>query len=129
MHYQCRYDRRLDIVEAVTHGLADLTGLRQMLEEIVALCARERTANILVDHSGLNPMPLSMDDIKTLSGLCIAMANTLRGRKCAHVVSGDLQYGLVRAWEIMNDCNGFDDFETRLFLNRNDAVAWLQDGR
>jgi hypothetical protein len=36
---------------------------------------------------------------------------------CAHVVAKDIQFGLVRAWEIMIELAGVTDLRTMVFRN------------
>ncbi len=99
--------------------MADITALIEMLHRIAELCGQEKSANILVDHSELDASHLTMNNIDTLSRITVSLKDTFRKRKCAHVVAEDLQFGLVRAWEIMVEIKGFTDMETRLFKNRD----------
>ena len=80
----------------------------------------------MVDHSKLDARPLTMDDISTISHHVVFANNILKSRKCAHVVVKDIQFGLVRAWEIMIELAGVTDFYTRTFRNTTDAIEWIK---
>lgn len=99
-----------------------------MVRCIAELCAQEYSANILVDHSELDASPLSMEQIQRLAALVVSLKDDFEGRKCAHVAVKDIQFGLVRAWEIMVELNGFSNFDfiKMVFRNRTDAIKWFQ---
>jgi hypothetical protein len=128
MRYECSYDSDLDIVQAVTSGEASLQELTDMNHNIAEVCTREKTANILVDHSRLDARLLSMSDVRDLSSTTVSEKDIFQKRKCAHVVSEDLQYGLVRAWQIMVEVNGFNNLDLMVFKNRDDAIEWITGG-
>jgi hypothetical protein len=128
MDYEFTYNPNLDAVEVATHGLADLDGLKEMNHRIAEACERERSASILVDHSDLDVSRLSMSDVEALSRTAASFKHVFGNRKCAHVVSKDSQYGLVRAWEIMVDLKGLDEVDARTFRDRDEAVGWLESG-
>ena len=128
MEYQCMYNPELDTVEGATHGKADAAQFLEMLNQVVALCGREKTANILLDHSDLDAGTLTMENIETLGRQAASKKDICMVRKCAQVVTNDLQYGLVRAWQIMVEMYDLTELETRLFKNRDEAVAWINEG-
>ena len=128
MRYECRYNPKLNVVEAVTHGSADVVRLLEMLHRITEHCRREASADILVDHSDLNAGSLTMENVETLGRTAASLNDVYRYRRCAHVVTSDLQFGLVRAWEIFVAMYDLTELETRLFKNRDEAVEWLEAG-
>jgi hypothetical protein len=128
MRYECIYNPELNAVEAVTHGSADVTRLLEMLRCISELCRQQERANILVDHSDLDAGSLTMENIETLGRRAASLKDILRLRRCAHVVTSDLQFGLVRAWEIIVAMYDLSELETRLFKNRDQAVEWIKAG-
>jgi len=125
VEYECIYNPDLNAVEASTHGMADPTVLIAMVHRIAALCGQHASANVLVDHSDIDATPLTMRDVETLSRTTVA-CETFQGRKCAHLVARDLQFGLVRAWETMIEIHGLTELETGLFTDRTEAIAWVK---
>ena len=128
MRYECIYNSELNAVEAVTHGPADVTQLLGMLHRITELCRQQARANILVDHSDLDAGSLTMESIETLGRKAVSLKDILGSRRCAHVVASDLQFGLVRAWEIIVSMYDLSELETRLFKNRDQAIEWIKAG-
>jgi hypothetical protein len=126
MKYECVYNPNLNIVEVRTSGVADMTTMIEIVHRIAEICEREKSANILVDHSELDGSLLSMGDIETLSRTSASLRDVFKTRKCAHVVAEDYQFGLVRAWQTMVEINGLTDVEARLFKSRNEAVDWVK---
>ena len=126
MKYECSYNADLNAIESVTHGQADLTGLIDMLRCILDRCSRNETADIIVDHSNLDAGPLTMKDLSEIIGHVANANDLLMARKCAHVVATDLQFGLVRAWEIMVELAGVTDFDTMVFRSKTDAIEWIK---
>jgi hypothetical protein len=128
MTYECIYNPKLNTIEAATHGMADMTALLEMLHRIAELCRQEQNAKILIDHSDLDASLLTMKNIESISLSTVSFKDIFMKRKCAHVVAKDLQFGLVRAWEIIIAMNDFTEIETKLFRNIDDAVVWLNAG-
>jgi hypothetical protein len=125
MIYDCSYDPGRNVIEVVTQGKASGAELREMAQYIAGLGGRHPSANLLIDHSNLDAGSLTMDAVGSLSNTTASLKDTFKARKIAHVVNGDLQYGLVRAWEIMLENAGAADIETRVFRSRTAAVAWI----
>ncbi len=126
MRFQCNYNAVLNIIESDTHGLANKNELIDMLRCILDLCIQHDTAHILIDHSDLDAGPITMDDISGLSSIAMTGKDMLKPRKCAHIVAKDVQFGLVRAWEIMTDIADNSNFQTMVFRNKKAAVEWLK---
>ena len=126
MQYECSYNADLNTIETVTHGLASLTGLIDMLHCILDLCSQNGTADIIVDHSNLDARPLTLKDLSEIVGHVANANDILKKRKCAHIVAKNIQFGLVRAWEIMIELEGVTDFRTMVFRNKADAIEWIK---
>ncbi|HKI82719.1 MAG TPA: hypothetical protein VKA63_00160 [Candidatus Krumholzibacteria bacterium] len=122
----CNYEfnPNSDTIQVTTTGAAEIEELVEMVRTIAKLCGEYPSANILVDHSSLNAGPVTMDEVRTLSGVTVSFKGIMGSRKCAHVVKDDLQYGLVRAWEMMVEVNGYPELETRAFRQLEDAISW-----
>lgn len=128
MRFECIFNPELNTVEGATHGKADVDKFLEMLNRVLSLCRQEETANIIVDHSDLDAGSLTMANIETLGRKAASKKDICKVRKCAHVVTNDLQFGLVRAWEIFVAMYELSDLETQVFKNRDDAAEWIKTG-
>lgn len=126
MQYECAYNLRLNTIEVATHGLADIADLLEMVAQLAELCRQQESANVFVDHSELDASSLGMENIQAISNACVSQKDSFKKRKCALLVTDDLQFGFVRAWQMMIDSGGLTDFATRLFKKRDEAVAWVK---
>jgi hypothetical protein len=128
MKFECTYDPEQNIVVAVTHGVASLDELINMEHHIINLLAQEKTGNILVDHSEADASLITMSDVERLSQIAALSKDILTKRKCAHIAANDLEFGLVRAWEIFIEMKNIKDFSTRAFRSKVHALEWLKTG-
>jgi hypothetical protein len=124
MTFRYDYNSDTDTIEVTTTGTADIEDLVEMVRHIAKLCQERPSASIMVDHSSLSAGSMTMDEVRTLSNVTVSLKDAMGNRKCAHVVENDLQYGLVRAWEMMVEVNGYPELLTKAFRNRQDALAW-----
>jgi len=127
MRFNSVYNPNLHIIEVTTDGLAAVTDLLEMVHRNAELCRKEGSANILVDHSELDASSLTMRDIQTISDACVSLKESFEKRRCAHVVSNALQFGFVRAWEMLIEANGLTELTTKLFKKREEALAWVKE--
>jgi hypothetical protein len=125
MEHACRHDPDLDLIEVTTSGRADPPGLMRMLADILEMARRQPTAAVLVDHSALDTTGVGMEVVEQLSSTAGAEFEILDGRRVAHVVTTDLQYGLVRAWETMTALESAASLAAMTFRSRAEALAWL----
>jgi len=111
------------ILESKTQGDATFDGLAGMTS---ALLSHEKSmpgGTVLVDHSDLKADSLKLGEIRSLAEMT-AQARTQIGRaRIAHVVSRDLEFGLVRMWE--NFASPHTDARLGCFRSRDHAIAWL----
>jgi hypothetical protein len=126
MRYECIYNPELNTVEGVTLGKADVAKFIELMDRVMGLCKREEAVNILMDHSDLDASSLTMENIERLGRTAASKKDICKVRKCAHVVINDLQFGLVRAWEIIVSMYELTDLRTRVFKVRHEAVGWIK---
>lgn len=126
MNYSCTYNEEHNIIEAITHGDATVTGLLDMLRDTLELYLQNSLANILIDHSDLDVSQLSMQDISMVSKQSAEVNTIIQPVKCAHIAEHSSQVGLIRAWEIMLELNDASNYQTQIFKNRSDALHWLK---
>jgi len=105
-----------------------LDELINMEHHIINLLAQEKTANILVDHSEVDASLITMSDVERLSQIAALSKDILTKRKCALIAANDLEFGLVRAWEIFIDMKNMKDFSTRAFRSKVPALEWIKTG-
>ena len=60
-----------------------------------------------------------MEEVGNLSNITVGAKDIFKMRKCAHVATNDLHFGLVRPWEIMVEINGLTDLNAMVFKNRD----------
>ena len=126
MKHNSHYDFELNIIEFDTHGLATTNGIIEMLHSVIELCIQNETANIIVDHSDLDASQISKDDILKISRHFTKAIDIFKTRKIAHIVANDLQFGLVRMWEILVELEGFPDLPLMVFKNKKSAIEWIK---
>jgi hypothetical protein len=126
MEFECIYNPELDTVEGVTRGKADVETFLEMLNRVLEICGQQEAANIVIDHSYLDAESLSMANIETLGRKAASKKGICKVRKCAHVVTNDLQFGLVRGWEIIVSMYELSDLKTQVFRSRDDATEWIK---
>lgn len=126
MKFECIYNPELNTVEGTTHGKADIAQFLNVLHRVMELCRQEESANILIDHTDLDAGGLTMENIETLGRKTASQKEICKVRKCAHVVINDLQFGLVRAWEIIVSMYDLTGLETMLFKDRDEAIEWIK---
>ena len=126
MKHNSHYDFELNIIEFDTHGLATTNGIIEMLHSVIELCIQNETADIIVDHSNLDARQLSKDDILKISCHFSKAIDIFKTRKIAHIAAKDLQFGLVRMWEIFVELKGFQDLPLMTFRNKKSAIEWIK---
>jgi hypothetical protein len=126
MEHNSHYDFELNIIEFDTHGLASKNGIIEMLHSVIEMCIQNETADIIVDHSDLDASQISKDDIIIISGHFTKAIDIIKTRKIAHVAKKDLQFGLVRMWEIFVELEGFPDLPLMVFRNKKNAIEWIK---
>jgi hypothetical protein len=129
MNYECFFNPELNTVEGVTHGKADVATFLELMDRVMELCKQEESANILINHLDLDAGTLTMANIETLGRMAASKKEICKVRKCAHIVANDLQFGLVRAWEIIVSMYDLTDLEAKLFKNRDEATEWIKAGK
>lgn len=126
MKHNSHYDYEPNIIEFDTHGLATTNGIIAMLHSAIELCTQNETADIIVDHSDLDASQISKDDVLTISHHFTKAIDIFKTRKIAHIAAEDLQYGLIRMWQILVDIEGFPDLPLMVFRNKKSAIEWLK---
>ena len=77
----------------------------------------------LFDYTELDTTRLSTEDVHLLAELGTPRASDIGQGKAAVVVDRDLEYGLVRMFQVFVEDNVASRF--RLFRSRDEALIWL----
>jgi hypothetical protein len=80
---------------------------------------------ILIDHSELQSVKYSQDELRAQIGRTTAIEAKLQPTYCAIVAPTPGIYGVTRVWEA--ELGSIDKGTTRLFRSKEDALAWLRD--
>jgi hypothetical protein len=126
MKHNSHYDFELNIIEFDTHGLATKNGIIEMLHSVTELCIQHESVDIIVDHSDLDASQISKNDILEISRHFTKVIDLMKTRKIAHIATKDLQFGLVRMWEIFVEIEGFPDLPLMVFRNKKSAIEWIK---
>ncbi len=113
-----------DIFEINIYGDSAVDGYIEFIDELLSHEKWYPGSPILVNVSQTNAGPLTVDNIKSIASYCISMRSRLGNAKVAHLVSRDLEFGLVRMWQTFID--GEWDTQVQVFRSREEAVKWLK---
>jgi hypothetical protein len=111
------------ILEAKTEGRASFEELVSMTSALLTNEKWQKDGSVLVDHSELNAESLKLGEIRALADMAVQGGEVMGHARVAHVVSGDLEFGLVRMWE--NFVSASLDVRVGCFRSREHAMAWL----
>jgi hypothetical protein len=123
MKYELNY--REGFFEVKTYGDAEPGGIKEFLESMVAHEKWKPATSFLVDHSELNFGPLTVDEVRDIADVCARLRAELGQARCASVTPRDVQYGLVRMWEVFVDDRW--DVIHQAYRSRDEAVSWLMN--
>lgn len=112
---------------AKTSGDADLLTLNAMVLEIVRHPQWTKHGQVLVDHSDLNSDTLSSEHLRKHVQRNASVRNHVGNARVALLVARTLEFGMVRMWEGLVSSNW--DATTMCFTVREEAIAWLKQGR
>ena len=124
MRYQIAYDQDLNCVVFTTEGPFDVDALAGSIDDIVNKLEAYPSSNFLGDHSLSSLEPLSVNDVRQISGLARKLADSLTGKKFALIFHGDLAFGLARMWQAFTEEKG--TFAIGIYRSKEKAISWLQ---
>lgn len=123
MKYQVDYHD--GYFEITTHGDAEVGGFKEFIELLLAHEKWNPGTAFLVDHSGVNSGPLTVDEIRYIADMSVKPRVQFGRARCALLVARKLEYGPARMWEVFVD--GKWDVTERVFWSRDKAISWLKD--
>ena len=109
--------------EVVASGDANFEGIKLMISDLLSSPNWKPGNSLLLDYTKLNAGPLLVSQIKEMAWSVSNVRKELGSLKVAHVVSRDLEFGLIRMWDtfLFDDWDGTAD----IFWTRDQAVSWL----
>jgi len=116
-------DQKLKAVEICTEGPADLSGFNSIFQSIVNLPDWQPGKSIIFDFTDLDFSGFKSVDMRLVSDQVVRYKASFGMAKWAFILSGDLQFGLMRMWEIITEDRV--PMIINLFKNRADARAWI----
>jgi hypothetical protein len=114
---------RSGFLEVQTSEDANLIDMLEMLAAVISHSDFRAGANLLIDHTRLNAGPMTAADVHAAADKVSALRAEIGRMRCAHLVSRDLEFGLVRMWEAYVD--GRWDGSAECFRSRLEAISWL----
>ena len=122
---ECSIAYRDGILEAKARGDAEYDGVKRMIADIVSHPRWMPGGAILVDYTEFNGGPITVAEVRSLAHAVGQIRDRFGRAKCAHLVAGDLEFGLVRMWEsfVLDRWDG----RAMCFRSRPEAMSWLTD--
>jgi hypothetical protein len=117
------------IFEVTTFGDAILRGYYDYTEAVLEHEKWKPGGLILLNHTDLNTGPLKIDDVQAIANIAGLYSKQLGTAKVAIVVDRDLDYGMTRMWQALVESYTTSPDSTKIFRNRDEAVAWLKSFR
>jgi hypothetical protein len=102
-------------------------GIKEFLGPMLAHEKWKTGTSFLVDHSELNLGHLTVAEVRDIADVSVRPRAELGRARCATVAPRNVQYGLVRMWEVFVE--GRWDVIHQAFRSRDEAVSWLMNDR
>ncbi|MBT4499679.1 MAG: hypothetical protein HOC74_18270 [Gemmatimonadetes bacterium] len=80
---------------------------------------------ILINHRDLDQRDFNTPQIRAISNLVASRSEEFGGRRCAIVLSRDVDFGLSRMWEAMTESR--ITMSSRSFRSVEEAQRWLEE--
>jgi hypothetical protein len=112
--------------EIKTHGIAEVSGFKSFLNEILNHPQWALGSSVLFDHRDLNWKLFRTDEVRSVSNIVIDQKEKIGKGKWAFVISGNFGYGMARMWQIITEEKA--PMEINIFKEREKAIEWLFNG-
>jgi hypothetical protein len=124
MPHQIKLNEELGVVVVRHDGKIDITELRQVLDELVALPGFQPGLKVVSDFRG-SETPLTGDEIRGLAEYARRAHHAVGTTKWAIIASNTLTYGLARMYSALNQ-----DFDVTIhvFHDLEELNGWLELG-
>jgi hypothetical protein len=116
-------DQYLNLVDVRLRGVFELQAIKNVLQSIVTHSDWEPGKSIIFDYSDLDFTGFSSEDMRLVSDMVVQYKNSFGSGKWAFIISNDLQFGLMRMWEMITEDRV--PMVIALFKNRPAAHDWI----
>jgi len=123
MSYQIRVRHGKRLVEVVIADAMTREVIRSFADELLQPPYIELTYNVIFDCRAADFQSLSADDIRSIVEYLARNAGMIPAIRHAIVVSQQLQYGMMRMFQLLVDDN--PNFTCQVFYDEAEARRWL----
>lgn len=124
MDYTLTENHELEMIEVATYGAWSMEHFLRLLDQMRELDYFKSGKPVLVDHSNMNMDALDFNAMRSIVEATRTYYQNSGHEKHAVIVSRKpLDYGISRIWLALAET--YMDIETRVFQDKNEAVAWL----
>ena len=116
-------DYKNGIFEIKTFGTGDIKGIQSFIISLLEHDKWSPGSKIIVDYTECNLGNLTVDNIYQITQINHEVSTLLGDSKCAHIVSRDIEYGMVRMWEALVEDKW--SVTEHVFRTREEALSWI----
>jgi len=124
MEFEINFDNMPEYVLIRTEGEALVRDFDVLLTTLVDSPSWVTGTDQIVDHRKLMMGNVTPNDVKILEGIVKMHSKKLGNGRCAFVVKGNFEFGMVRMYELIG--GGKIHIKVGVFQSINEAVAWLK---
>ena len=124
MEFEINFDNMPEYVLIRTEGEALVRDFDMLLTTLVDSPSWVTGTDQIVDHRKLMMGNVTPNDVKILEGTVKMHSKKLGNGRCAFVVKGNFEFGMVRMYELIG--GGKIHIKVGVFQSINEAVAWLK---
>ena len=125
MDIMITYNQENNLVIIEAKGDASVEGLSELIDQLFRFPQWESGMSTLIDFRNFSITPLKNDDIMKVSQMVKALKDALGDGDCAIAVSREIDYGLVRMWQIQTESGV--QVQIEVFMSYDEAFKWLVD--
>ena len=124
MKFEINFDNMPEYVLIRTEGEISVGDFDALLTTLVDSPRWVTGTDQIVDHRKLMMGNVTPNDVKILEGIVKMHSKKLGNGRCAFVVKGDFEFGMVRMYELIG--GGKIHIKVGVFQSINEAVEWLK---
>lgn len=125
MEYKITFDEELVCFVVSATGPATARDIHSFVNELLNNSRWRRGRNVIIDYRLADLSVLTSSNAHDLANYVMRLKERIGSRRVAHVVSQNVDFGMVRTWEnLVEDQVAFD---FRVFHSMDDARKWIAD--
>lgn len=125
MQHTIIFDNGLSCFIVSAAGPATIHDIRSLVDEVLKDSGWRSGMNVIVDYRLAELNFLTSSDAHSLADFIKRLKEKIGVGRIAHVVSRDVDFGMIRMWENMVDDQV--SFYFQVFYSMDDARSWLVD--